>query len=371
MKWEMVKLGDQCEVKTGKFDVNHSIEDGLFPFFTCAFLPFKCNTFSFEGELILLPGNGANVGEVFYYNGKAEAYQRTYVLSEFKAHPKYIYYFLKGCWKQKLSNKQYGSATNYIRLDNITDAIVPLPPLATQKRIAEILDKADALRQKDQALLRKYDELAKAVFVDMFGDPVKNEKGWEVGTIGSVCTSVKDGPHVSPKYTEKGIPFISVNNIIGGEIDLSKTRYISQQDFELYSTKSKPEYGDILYTKGGTTGFAKRIDVNYDFMNWVHIAVLKFNRNLIHSIFFEYMLNNEYCYNQSQKYTRGIANRDLVLGEMKKITILLPPMDSQIQFSKRITLIESQEKISENNYNHSESLFQSLLQKAFTGELVA
>ena len=77
-------LNEICSIKTGKRDANHSVLDGQYPFFTCADKPIKSPTYSFDGDSIILPGNGANVGLVLYYSGKFEAYQRTYVLSEFK-----------------------------------------------------------------------------------------------------------------------------------------------------------------------------------------------------------------------------------------------------------------------------------------------
>jgi len=282
--------------------------------------------------------------------------------------------FLAYALKSNIENiSQLGNSTTFkeVSRSSFKEFKIPLPPLSTQKHIAAILDTADALRRKDQELLRKYDELAQAIFIDMFGDPVKNEKGWEIRKLGDICYSVKDGPHVSPKYTEQGVPFISVNNIIRGEIDIANCRYISEEDFKIYSSKGKPEKNDILYTKGGTTGFAKRVDVDFKFINWVHIAVLKFNQKEMNSIFFESMLNSIYCYRQSQKYTRGIANRDLVLGEMKKIEILYPPYKIQCRFANLIENIEIERKYIINTCSKSDSLFQSLLQKAFKGELIS
>ena len=90
---------------------------------------------------------------------------------------------------------------------------------------------------------------------------------------------------MSPKYTSNGIPFISVNNIINGNIDILNCKFISEQDFEIYAKKGKPEFGDILYTKGGTTGFAKRVDVEFDFMQWVHVALLKFEKKQLTRFF--------------------------------------------------------------------------------------
>jgi type I restriction enzyme S subunit len=148
----------------------------------------------------------------------------------------FLYFYLKSIETQ-IASQGNGSTFSAITTSVLKELQIPLPPLPIQKRIAEILDTADALRRKDEALLKKYDELAQAIFIDMFGDPVKNEKGWEVKKLGEVCHYIKDGLHISPKYTVSGIPFISVNNIIKGQIDLSNCKYISQSDYEMYSKR--------------------------------------------------------------------------------------------------------------------------------------
>ncbi|MCD6204752.1 MAG: restriction endonuclease subunit S, partial [Candidatus Marinimicrobia bacterium] len=82
--WEYTDLGTISEIKTGKKDANHAKKDGKYRFYTCAYDYLRCNTKSFSGECLILPGNGANVGEVFYYNGEFEAYQRTYVIHDIR-----------------------------------------------------------------------------------------------------------------------------------------------------------------------------------------------------------------------------------------------------------------------------------------------
>ena len=81
-EWKWAKLGEVCKIQTGKYDANHAKTLGKYRFYTCAFDFMYCDTNRFKGENIILPGNGANVGEVFYYNGEFDAYQRTYVLNE-------------------------------------------------------------------------------------------------------------------------------------------------------------------------------------------------------------------------------------------------------------------------------------------------
>src|SRR5690606_28244855 len=96
---------------------------------------------------------------------------------------------------------------------------IPLQSLPIQEKIAAILDKADALRRKDQELLKKYDELAQAIFIDMFGDPVKNEKGWEVKRLEDVCSKITDGTHHSPKNTSTGFKYITAKHIKNCNLD--------------------------------------------------------------------------------------------------------------------------------------------------------
>lgn len=241
----------------------------------------------------------------------------------------------------------------------------PLPPLEAQKQIAKTLDTAAELLAMRKQQLAGLDNLIKSTFYDMFGDPVANDKGWEVSTLGECCNLIKDGPHASPNYVEYGIPFVSVNNIIKGHWDLEKVKYITREDYEKFSKRCKPEYGDVLYTKGGTTGFAKYVDRDFEFMNWVHIAVLKYKRELLNGIFLANMLNSDYCYNQSQQYTRGIANRDLVLSQMSRITLFIPNLNLQNQFAEIVTKIEEQKALVQKAIDETQYLFDSLMSEYF------
>ena len=99
-------LSEIGTVKTGKRDANHGNNGGDYTFFTCADKPILSPTFSFSGEAIILPGNGANVGLVLFYDGKFEAYQRTYILQDFKCDSRFLFYHLKGYWRNFNANKK-------------------------------------------------------------------------------------------------------------------------------------------------------------------------------------------------------------------------------------------------------------------------
>lgn len=143
--WIWVKLEELCDIQTGKKDANQGSENGEYRFYTCAQVPIKSKTYSFEGESLILPGNGANVGHVFYVNEKFEAYQRTYVLNNFKfINVEYIFNAFQALWRSGMG-KQYGGAINFIKIGNLTNFLIPLPPFVEQKRIVKKVEEVMTL----------------------------------------------------------------------------------------------------------------------------------------------------------------------------------------------------------------------------------
>lgn len=140
--WTFVKMKHLMSIQTGKKDANFGTSNGKYDFFTCALEPIKADSYSYEGESILLPGNGANVGVAIYYNGKFEAYQRTYILQRMNNYilMKYLYYHLMANWKSFNKEKQYGSAIPYIKTGNLTEYPVAVPPLKEQLEIVKKLE---------------------------------------------------------------------------------------------------------------------------------------------------------------------------------------------------------------------------------------
>jgi type I restriction enzyme, S subunit len=140
LNWTNTQLLEVCNIATGKYDASHATENGRYRFYTCAYEFTQCDTQSFNGECLILPGNGANVGEVFYFNGRFDAYQRTYVLSSIKILPKYLYYHLLSYWRRDNQSKQYGSATNYIRMGNFEEYSLQISPINEQHRIVDKIE---------------------------------------------------------------------------------------------------------------------------------------------------------------------------------------------------------------------------------------
>jgi len=214
-------------------------------------------------------------------------------------------------------------------------------------------------------------------------DPIDEEElsnlpllpdGWIWVKLGTLTWSVKDGPHYSPKYKETGIPFISGGNIRPSGVDFENVKYISEELHLELCKRCKPAVGDILYTKGGTTGIARVNTYEHEFNVWVHVAVLK----LVDSIkpfFLQHVLNSPFPYSQSQKYTHGVGNQDLGLTRM--VNIILPVCSEQEQeqiieeVDRSASVLDGLEEEIRIALEKSEALRQSILKKAFSGQLVA
>ena len=280
---------------------------------------------------------------------------------------KYLYWFLKGK-TDYLNSLGRGATFKEISKQIVANIEIELPPVEWQVEIAEQFEMIASILQHRREQLSSFDELIKARFVEMFGDPASNPMEWMETTVGKECYYIKDGPHKSLPDIGKengGHPFISVRNIVNHVIDFSTARYVSDEDYADARKKCCPVKGDMLYSKGGTTGIAKLIDVDVEFANWVHLAVLKFDRNVLDGLFFENMLNCAYCYDQSQRLTKGIANRDLVLSAMAQIKMYRPPMELQQQFAAFVSQIDKSKSAIQKSLDETQLLFDSLMQQYF------
>ena len=137
--WEYVRLGDICKITTGKLDANAQVENGQYPFFTCAERPFNIDSYAFDTEALLISGNGANLGYVNYYKGKFNAYQRTYVLDHFSVNIQYVKWALKVLLPQRIAIEKSSSNTPYIVLSTLADLKIPIPNNSKQNHIADLV----------------------------------------------------------------------------------------------------------------------------------------------------------------------------------------------------------------------------------------
>ena len=244
--------------------------------------------------------------------------------------------------------------------------LVPQDPI--DRPASELLKEIE--KEKTRLLKeRKIKNTKKLPDIDDFQIPFEIPDNWRWTILGQLCFQVSDGPHYSPNYVsnENGVLFLSTRNIKTDRFDLSNVKYISQEDHTLFCQRVKPELGDILYTKGGTTGIAKVNDLEFEFSVWVHVAVLKISKKLLFPQYIALALNSPVCFEQSQAYTQGISNFDLGLTRMIKILLPLPPLAEQHRIVAKcdqlMTLCDNLEKQIDETNSKKTNLLNAVMTK--------
>jgi type I restriction enzyme S subunit len=271
--------------------------------------------------------------------------------------------------RNTIARQKTGTTRERITRKKLGDLQIPLPPLPTQQKIASILDAADTLRQKDKALLAKYDELTQSLFLDMFGDPVRNEKGWEFKKLNELVSKLGDGLHGTPNYSEDGeYYFVNGNNLDNGKIAITEnTKRVDYSEFEKH--KKDLNENTMLVSINGTIG-------KIAFYNNEKIILGKsacyFNliKGSISELFLFHIFKSDYFLRYSSSLSTGSTIQNVSLKTMREFPIPYPPITLQNQFAERVAVIGEQKAIAQVSLEKSEELFNSLLQKAFKGELV-
>lgn len=239
-----------------------------------------------------------------------------------------------------------------------------LPPLPDQQRIAEILDKADALRAKRRAALAQLDTLTQSIFLDSFV-----EKGaFATQPLDSVCKLITDGTHYTPTYSEDGVIFLSSRNVTSGYIDWSDVKYIPEDLHLELHRRVAPKMNDILLAKNGTTGVAAIVDRECVFDIYVSLALLRASERIL-PIFLREAINSPLCTRQFNASLKGIGVPNLHLKEIRQTRIPVPPIGLQGEFVRRVEAIEKQRQPYRASLAELDALFASLQHRAFRGEL--
>ena len=379
MSWPVVKLLNCCEISTGKFDANHGVTEGSFPFYTCAEKPIAANTYSFDGDSIILPGNGANVGLVLFYSGKFEAYQRTYVLNGFKndVYSRYVFHHLSKYWKLRNERSQFGSATNYIRMQNFEDYEIPLPPLEEQKRIAAILDKADSIRRKRQQAIKLADDFLRSVFLEMFGDPVTNPKGWEIGPLKEGITSIKSG------WSAKGesqpcksgqLGVLKISAVTSGIFKSSENKYVPDEEIDNGKKLIFPRRGDLLFSRANTRELVAATCIVPDDVDNVFLPdklwLINTNKEKLLPEFLHCMIWYPKFKDTLTSQATGTSGSmlNISMGKFELTASIFPSIDKQKAFGDIYWKVQHTLQLGSSSYHLNNDVFSSLSQKAFSGK---
>ncbi len=279
---------------------------------------------------------------------------------ETKADLKYLFYKMRTINFKPEQHKRYW-------ISKYTQFEIPLPSLSEQKAIAAKLDKADEIRRLNQQLIDKYDDLTQSLFIDMFGDPVQNEKGWEYANGEEYSKNISVGVVIKPAshYVNNGIIALRSLNVKPNNIVLNEVVYFSEKSHNTVLSKSKLNFGDVVVVRTGNTGTAAIVPKELDNCNCIDLIIVRPNANKINSKYLVYFLNSNRGKEIISGHEVGGIQKHFNVGSIKKIQIPLPPISLQNQFAERIAKIEAQKQLAQDALAKSEALFQSLLQESF------
>ena len=365
MNWKEATWEEVVEIRNGKNQKKVMNPDGKYPIYGSGGIIGYADDYLCEAESTII-GRKGSINKPIYV---CEKYWN--VDTAFGLHPKenldnrFFYYF---CTTYDFLKHNRTVTIPSLTKTDLLKVKIPLPPLPQQKKIAAILDAADTYRQKTKALIAKYDELTQSLFLEMFGDPVRNEKGWEKTKMGELMTIVRGGsPRPIDKYLGGEYPWIKIGDATkGDDIYLSSTKQKITED-GLYKTRLLPVGSLIFANCGVSLGFARIIKIQ----GCIHdgwLAFSDFNETKINKIFLLKALNSVTDY--FRRTAPDGTQPNLNIAIMKNFELILPPIKLQLEFEKSLELLIKQRAQAQQSLEKAEELFNSLLQRAFKGDLV-
>ena len=334
-----VKLGQLVSIQTGKLDANAAVFGGKYPFFTTAKEISRINEYAYDGEVVLVAGNGDL--NVKYYKGKFNAYQRTYILtSNSNVRMKYLYYFLDK-YIEVLRYQSIGGVIKYIKLNNLSDAQIPMRSIFEQDKIIGILEKLDneiIIRSKQ---LSELSNLVKSRFNEMFGDIILNDKEWKVSKWNEILT-IRNGKNQKNVEDKNGqFPIYGSGGIIG------------------YAKDWIVKKNSVIIGRKGNIN--KPILVRENFWNVDTAFGLE---PILEKINSEYLFYFCQLYN-FEKLNKAVTIPSLTKSDLLDISLPLPPLSLQNEFADFVAQVDKSQLAIQKSLEELETLKKSLMQEYF------
>ena len=289
-----------------------------------------------------------------------------------KLDSRYLFHWVKSpSFVADMVNKATGASYPAVSDRIIFDSRILLPPLAEQRRIAEVLDRAEALRAKRRAALAQLDSLTESLFLDLFGDPATNPKALAKEPLEQLTLNITDGKHGDCRPSpSSGYFFVSVKDIKDGRIDYSDAREIDRDDFMEVHKRTRLEAGDVLVTNSGTIGKTAVVAASPKLERTTFqksVAIVKPRRERLESLYLKAAL--DLCVAKLSMESSGSSQKNLLLGQLRGFSICVPPIALQREFARRVQAVEKLKTAQRASLAELDALFASLQHRAFRGEL--
>lgn len=280
--------------------------------------------------------------------------------------PRFCLYFFMHLKKSGILDRRYGKGITIKHLVKSSLMSIPIPvaPIENQQAIVAELDKINELIGLKKSQLSDLDSLAQSIFYEMFGDPVENEKGWEVKKLNEVSESITDGDHMPPPKSERGIPFLTISDINKEtrELDFSNTFFVPQDYYDGLKEERKARTNDLLYTVTGSYGIPVIVKTDKQFCFQRHIALIRPMQKMLTTTFLCYWALSPSIKGVADRVATGIAQKTVGLNSIRKFDIVLPPLPLQQSFAAQITAIEQQKQRITASIKDLETLLASRMQ---------
>ena len=288
-------------------------------------------------------GKTAIVPEPMYSNEAIMSFRDKHVVELL---PDYIYYmFSNKDWDAGTNKAVMGKTLNKATLSKIS---VRIHSIVDQRKIVQILDRVSAVIEARQLELEKFDDLIKARFVEMFGDPVRNEKEWQTKALEDACKSIVDCPHSTPSYTSEDTGFMCIRTSIvkKNRIMWENIEYIPEEEYIQRIQRKRPEKGDVIYTReGAILGIAAVIDRDCNVALGQRSMLLSPDRAFCTPEFISVAMNFDSFLDNALKGMSGSASPHINVGDIKAFKMILPPISQQETFSAFVAQVDKSKVI--------------------------
>lgn len=369
-----IKLRDICRLINGRaYKQDELLDEGKYPVlrvgnlfsdkdFYYSDLELEEDKYCDNGDLLF--AWSASFGPKVWDGGKVIYHYHIWKMElSDKVDRDYLYFYLYYL-SERIKSEGHGGIMLHTTKAEMEEREFVLPELAEQKRIVEQLAKISAVINTRKQQLDQLDELVKARFVELFGDTVLNPFGWEKELLGKIC-DVRDGTHDSPQYCDIGFPLVTSKNVTGGIIDLTDCSLICEKDYNKINERSKVDMGDIIMPMIGTVGKPVIVDIEPNFAI-KNVSLIKFKSDSrVLNIYIRALLQSDYFDDAVLSKVRGGTQKFISLGDIRKLEILVPPLELQEQFAAFVKQADKSKIVVQKALDEAQTLFDSLMQQYF------
>jgi type I restriction enzyme, S subunit len=287
------------------------------------------------------------------------------------ANPQYVAFHLNSEeTHEEIMRKQHGATRIALNHRTVGSLRISLPPMDVQEKIASTLERCQVISGMRGEANDLTKEIVNSVFLKMFGNPSTNPKGWESALARDVCSKITDGEHITPRRTSTGVMLLSARNVKDGYIDLEEeVDHIPKSEYERIRKRCNPEYGDVLLSCSGTVGRAAVVDIREPFTLVRSVALLKPRRDRVTPEYLQGFLQSESAQGEIRRRANQSSQANIFQRQIRSLNILVPPLDLQAGFSGFVASLKMTIERQKESARALDELFQSLMHKAFRGEL--